>query len=223
VNALPTAGAAKDKPEPFTIRCPDGRELSAQWFAAPSRRAGLMVSSATGFPQTFYFKLAALRGRARYTTRWSTTIAAWARRRPRISPPKQTRTERLGPVRHAPPRSRPPRCARRDSPVATFGHSIGGQFLGLLKNHALARAHVQIATSVGYWRWEHAHSSTSHGGSGGCMGLAMLALRDTSRLAVAGPDWPLPRGVYEEWRRWCLRPGHFGPRPGHLSIGQRVL
>ena len=22
---------------------------------------------------------------------------------------------------------------------------------------------------------------------------------------------PLPRGVYEEWRRWCLRPTHFGP------------
>jgi predicted alpha/beta hydrolase len=22
---------------------------------------------------------------------------------------------------------------------------------------------------------------------------------------------PLPRGVYKEWRRWCLRPDHFGP------------
>ena len=29
-----------------------------------------------------------------------------------------------------------------------------------------------------------------------------------------GGGWsglPLPRGVYEVWRRWCLRPGHFGP------------
>ena len=59
MNAQPMEGAAKVAPEPFSFRCPDGRELSAHWFASPARRAGLMISSATGFPQTFYFKLAA--------------------------------------------------------------------------------------------------------------------------------------------------------------------
>jgi predicted alpha/beta hydrolase len=35
-------------------------------------------------------------------------------------------------------------------PVATVGHSVGGQFLGLLRNHALARVHVKISTAAGY-------------------------------------------------------------------------
>jgi predicted alpha/beta hydrolase len=39
----------------------------------------------------------------------------------------------------------------------------------------------------------------------------MLAIKG---YVPSGGGWaglPLPRGVYEEWRRWCLRPGHFGP------------
>jgi predicted alpha/beta hydrolase len=36
----------------------------------------------------------------------------------------------------------------------------------------------------------------------------------TRGYVPTGGGWtglPLPRGVYEEWRRWCLRPEHFGP------------
>jgi predicted alpha/beta hydrolase len=39
----------------------------------------------------------------------------------------------------------------------------------------------------------------------------MLALKG---YVPSGGGWAglaLPRGVYEEWRRWCLRPDHFGP------------
>jgi predicted alpha/beta hydrolase len=42
----------------FALRCPDGRELAAHWIPAPQRRAVLVINAATGFPQTFYFRLA---------------------------------------------------------------------------------------------------------------------------------------------------------------------
>jgi predicted alpha/beta hydrolase len=96
-------------------------------------------------------------------------------------------------------------------PVVTFGHSIGGQLLGLLRNHAKARVHVQIATSVGYWRWEAAPFKYLAWWFWRVHGPVVLAIKG---YVPSGGGWaglPLPRGVYEEWRRWCLRPDHFGP------------
>ena len=96
-------------------------------------------------------------------------------------------------------------------PVVTLGHSVGGQFLGLLRNHALARAHVQIATSTGYWRWEHAPFRYLAWWFWRVHGPLMLALKGYIPTGGGWAGLPLPRGVYEEWRRWCLRPEHFGP------------
>ena len=45
--------------------CADGRELAANWFASAERRGAIVISAGTGFPQTFYFKLAAYCRRAR--------------------------------------------------------------------------------------------------------------------------------------------------------------
>jgi len=42
-------------------------------------------------------------------------------------------------------------------------------------------------------------------------GPLMLALRGFIPTGGGWAGLPLPRGVYEEWRRWCLRPDHFGP------------
>ncbi len=106
--------------------------------------------------------------------------------------------------------------------MVTFGHSIGGQFLGLLRNHALARAHVQIATSIGYWRWEHAPFKYLAWWFWRVHGPLMLALKGYIPTGGGWAGLPLPRGVYEEWRRWCLRPDHFGPDLAHLS-GRQLL
>ena len=45
-------------PQPFALRAPDGRELAAHWFGAARRRGVIVFNGATGFPQSFYFKLA---------------------------------------------------------------------------------------------------------------------------------------------------------------------
>ena len=68
MNAVRVESHAKAVPEAFNIRCADGRELAAHWFpalshGAPARRGALVISAGTGFPQTFYFKLAESRCR----------------------------------------------------------------------------------------------------------------------------------------------------------------
>ena len=211
--------AAAPKPEAFALRCADGRELAAHWFAAARRAGVVMISAGTGFPQTFYFKLAA------YFAERGFDALVYDFRGMGWSAPRELAAEtcRMSDWGLHDMRAALDAAARRaqGAPVVTVGHSIGGQFVGLLKNHALATAHVQIATSIGYWRWEHAPFKYLAWWFWRVHGPLMLA---TKGYIPSGGGWaglPLPRGVYEEWRRWCLRPGHFGPdlgwRGGDLS------
>jgi predicted alpha/beta hydrolase len=199
----------KITPEAFSIRCPDGRELAAHWFAAPTRRAALMISPATGFPQTFYFKLAGYAATRGYDALvYDYRGMGWSA--PRDLATETTRMSDWGLIDM---RAALAVVAQRanGAPVATLGHSVGGQFLGLLANHSLARAHVQVATSVGFWRWENAPFKYLAWWFWRVHGPLMLA---TKGYVPTGGGWsglPLPRGVFLEWKRWCLRTTHFGP------------
>jgi predicted alpha/beta hydrolase len=198
----------------FELRAGDGRALAANWFAADSpgangRRGVVVINGATGFPQTFYFKLAQY-----LSSRGYDALAYDYRGMGESAPPAlASETARMSDwgLLDMPAALAAAADRAQGLPVFTLGHSIGGQFLGLLRNHALARAHVQIATSVGYWRWEAAPFKYLAWWFWRGHGPLMLALKG---YVPSGGGWaglPLPRGVYEEWRRWCLRPGHFGP------------
>lgn len=206
--------ATQTAPEAFNIRCADGRELAAHWFSAtefesPERRAGLMISPATGFPQTFYFKFAAYAARRGYDTLvYDYRGMGWS------APPDLSKeTTRMSDWGLIDMRAALELLAARTAgkPLATLGHSVGGQFLGLLTNHSLARAHVQIATSVGYWPWERAPFKYLAWWFWRVHGPLMLALKGYIPTGGGWSGLPLPRGVYEEWKRWCLRTDHFGP------------
>jgi predicted alpha/beta hydrolase len=201
--------AAANAALPARLLCPDGRELAAHWFAAPARRAVLLLNPATGFPQTFYFRIADYAAERGYDTlvydyrgmgasapedlaRESCRMSDWGLIDMRVA--LNAAAERA-----------------RGLPVATLGHSVGAQFLGLLKNHALARVHVQVAASVGYWPWEQAPFKYLAWWFWRVHGPMMLALKGYIPTGGGWSGLPLPRGVYEEWRRWCLRPDHFGP------------
>jgi predicted alpha/beta hydrolase len=205
-------------PQEVSLRCTDGRELAGNWFAAdPTGRRGVIVISAgTGFPQTFYFKLANYcAGRGYDALVYDYRGMGWSA--PKDLAGESTKMSDWGLFDM---RTALEFAAQRAQgvPVATLGHSIGGQFLGLLKNHALARAHVQVATSVGFWPWEHAPFRYLAWWFWRVHGPLMLALKGYIPTGGGWSGLPLPRGVYEEWRRWCLRPEHFGPDlAGYLS------
>ena len=196
-------------PRPFELRAPDGRELAAHWFTTPQRRGVIVMNGATGFPQSFYFKL------AQYAAERGYDVLLYDYRGMGTSARDNLATEKacMSDWGLLDMRAALDAGAERaqGQPVVTFGHSVGGQFLGLLRNHALACAHVQIATSTGYWRWEHAPFRYLAWWFWRVHGPLMLALKGYIPTGGGWAGLPLPRGVYEEWRRWCLRPEHFGP------------
>ena len=197
-------------PRPLALRATDGRELAAHWFDPEGLgRGAIVINGATGFPQTFYFKF------AQYLAGRGFGVLVYDYRGMGKSAPPKLASERARMSDWAVfdmPAALAETAARSQGlPVFTIGHSIGGQFIGLLRNHSLARAHVQIAASVGYWRWELAPFKYLAWWFWRVHGPVLLALVG---YVPSGGGWsglPLPRGVYEEWRRWCLRPGHFGP------------
>ena len=69
-------------------------------------------------------------------------------------------------------------------------------------------------------RWEHAPFRYLAWWFWRVHGPLMLALKGYIPTGGGWAGLPLPRGVYEEWRRWCLRPDHFGPDLRHLSVRQ---
>lgn len=201
--------AGAEAARPFRIRCADGRELAANWIPAAERRAVLVINAATGFPQTFYFRL------ANYAAGRGYDVLVYDYRGMGASAPADLARETcrmsdwgLLDMRAALSAA----SGRADGlPVATLGHSVGGQFLGLLTNYSLARAHVQVACSVGYWPWEHAPFRYLAWWFWRVHGPLMLAIKGYVPTGGGWSGLPLPRGVYEEWRRWCLRTDHFGP------------
>ena len=196
-------------PAPFALRAPDGRELAANWLAAAKRRAVIVLNAATGFPQSFYFKF------AQYAADRGYDVLVYDYRGMGLSAPAHlaSETARMSDWGLLDMRAALDAAAARAQglPVATFGHSVGGQFLGLLRNHALARVHVQVATSVGYWPWEHAPFRYLAWWFWRVHGPLMLSIKGYIPTGGGWAGLPLPRGVYEEWRRWCLRTDHFGP------------
>ena len=199
-------------PEPFKLRASDGRELAAHWLStegAVQRRGVIVMNGATGFPQTFYFKL------AQYSAERGYDSLVYDYRGMGKSAPEDlvTETARMSDWGLLDMRAALDAAAERAQalPVATLGHSVGGQFIGLLANHALARAHVQIASSVGYWSWENAPFRYLAWWFWRVHGPLMLAINGYVPTGGGWSGLPLPRGVYAEWRRWCLRPDHFGP------------
>ena len=209
VGNPPPQDAATSRAQPLRLRCSDGRELAAHWVAAARRRAVLVINSATGFPQTFYLRL------ANYTAGRGYDTLVYDYRGMGASAPANLADERcrMSDWGLLDMRTALSAAAERAGglPVATLGHSVGGQFLGLLTNHALARAHVQVASSVGYWPWEKAPFKFLAWWFWRVHGPLLLASKGYVPTGGGWSGLPLPRGVYEEWRRWCLRPDHFGP------------
>lgn len=199
-------------PQPVTLRARDGRALAGHWCVVAdgtTRRGVVVLNGATGFPQTFYFKF------AQYLATRGYDVLVYDYRGMGASAPADLARE---PARMRDwglldmPAALDAAAERAQQlPLFTLGHSVGGQFLGLLRNHARARAHVQVATSVGWWRWQRLPFRYLAWWFWRAHGPLMLALKG---YIPSGGGWaglPLPRGVYEEWRRWCLHPRHFGP------------
>jgi predicted alpha/beta hydrolase len=93
----------------------------------------------------------------------------------------------------------------RDLPFAYVGHSFGGQALGLLANNADIPCALLIAAQAGYWKLMASPER-----------YRVYALLNGAGLPLthvlgympgwAGLGMDLPKGVFEQWRRWVMSP-----------------
>lgn len=93
-----------------------------------------------------------------------------------------------------------------NAPLYWVGHSLGGQLLGLIPNRDRIDRVITVAAGSGYWR-ENAWRTKRYVWWLWYV-IAPLATRIAGyfpgkRLRKVGN---LPRGVIEQWRRWCLSP-----------------
>ncbi|HEY5806337.1 MAG TPA: alpha/beta fold hydrolase [Povalibacter sp.] len=90
------------------------------------------------------------------------------------------------------------------APLYWLGHSLGGQLLGLIANRDRIRRVVTVAAGSGYWM------ENSWPLRGIVWWLWFVAVPLATRIAGYFPGkrlrkvGDLPRGVIEQWRRWCL-------------------
>jgi predicted alpha/beta hydrolase len=195
-------------PQPLTLEARDGRALGGLLLEAVPARAALCINGATGFKREFYLKFAAYcAGRGYHTLVYDYRgIGASARLPLAAEPARMSEWGRLDmPAALEALVRRYPQL-----PLATVGHSVGGQLIGCMPNEARARAHVMIAVSTGYWRRQRVpfrYQTLLFWKLYGPLMLRRLGYVPRGRLWSGEP---LPPGVFLQWRRWCLSAAAFG-------------
>jgi predicted alpha/beta hydrolase len=93
-----------------------------------------------------------------------------------------------------------------DAPLYWIGHSLGGQIVPFVPNRTRITKAVTVACGSGYWRETTAWLRWSSWWLWfvvGPISVRLFGYFPGRRLRKVGD---LPRGVMEQWRRWCLDP-----------------
>jgi predicted alpha/beta hydrolase len=205
----PSSSSARPAPLELTTTTTDGASLALRFFDVPAgttARGAVFFVTAMGVPQRFYEPLArwlAEQGFAALTFDYrgmglsrsgplcevAATIETWGTLDTRAA--LLALAERTGSL-----------------PITWIGHSLGGQIVPFLDEELRRAQRVQkivtVAAGSGYWRenspelkrrvwlfWFGAVPLTT----------PLLGYFPGKRLGMVGD---LPRGVIEQWRRWCL-------------------
>ncbi len=91
-------------------------------------------------------------------------------------------------------------------PLYWIGHSLGGQILPFVPNRDRVSRVITVATGSGYWRENTAslrRMSWWLWFVAAPLSVRLFGYFPGRRLRKIGD---LPRGVMEQWRRWCLNP-----------------
>jgi predicted alpha/beta hydrolase len=182
----------------------DGYSLAATHYVCPDREkfAGVVLfSSATAVPQKFYAPC------ARFLAKYGYDVYTYDYRGIGASAPKTLRgfaascetwaTEDIAAMIDFVSDCHP------DHPLTFFGHSVGGQLLGMADNaNRIGRA-VFVSSQVGYWKlqggrqkyivWVNTHFMLP-------LISRIFGYFPWSKVA-SGED--LPKGVALQWAKWC--------------------
>ena len=189
VEAIPTA---------------DGSTLGVRFFE-PSGvpRGAVMVVPAMGVGQAFYG------GFARWLAREGYLAVTFDFRGVGASQHRPLRGQRIDIfdwARDCAPVLEALRRKAGDLPITWIGHSLGGQIVPFVPGRESIGKIMTVATGSGYWRenarplrrkvWWFWFVIVP-------LAVKLFGYFPGNRLRIVGD---LPRGVIEQWRRWCLSP-----------------
>lgn len=186
----------------------DGYPLSMRLTTPPQPTSAVLVSSGTGFPKGFYNRVArrlAERGAAVLTYDYRGIAGS----RPadlaamRMDYPDWGRFD-------IPAAAQALSEAFPGLPVLHLAHSVGGHFVGFMPDPGIIARHAFVSVGTGYWGRHHRSYNPLelffwHG-----YGPWSLAQRGFVKGGGLWAGTDLPRGVFETWKRWCLKPAYFG-------------
>lgn len=199
---------AVDDAQPLSFHAADGRRLEGRLFTpSQASQGGILIGGATGVPQGFYSAY------ARWLAQQGWTVLSFDYRG-------------IGKSLHGPlaeDQARMRDWGRLDLPAALealaqrvpagplhlIGHSVGGQMIGLMPNHARLDRAVMLASGFGYW----GNMGTAYGTLVRILvtvlGPLLYRLLGYAPNRAMGWGEDLPRGVAEDWFRWCRRPDYY--------------
>ncbi len=191
----------------LTVPAPDGYPLSMRLASTERPTVAVLVSSGTGFPKGFYDRFARrLAGKGAAVLTYDFRGIAGSRpdnlATMQMDYPDWGRLDMpaaLDALIEAAP----------DLPVVHVGHSVGGHFLGFMPNHERIVRHAFVSVGSGYWGRHHRSYNPLELFFWFGYGPWSLARRGYIRGGGLWAGTDLPRGVWETWRRWCLKPGYF--------------
>lgn len=191
-------------PAPEDLPLPDGQVLATSWFTPPAGEphAAVLIVPAMGVAQEFYAPLASwLAGHGYLVATFDYRGVGRSRR----TPLRRVDADILDWARVDCAAMVDAVTARAPSrPLYWVGHSLGGQILPFVPNHERVKKMVTVATGSGYWRENSASLRRT------VWWLWFVAVPVSVRLFGYFPGralrkvGDLPRGVIEQWRRWCL-------------------
>ncbi|WP_417481475.1 serine aminopeptidase domain-containing protein [Maricaulis sp.] len=186
----------------------DGYSLAGLVIAPETPKAAVLISSGTGFPKELYRRM------ARQGAAMGYACLLYDYRGIGASAPSQMKGFQAdivdwGRQDFAAALDRAQALAP-DAPVFTLGHSVGAHLPGFADNGLLPAAHAMICAGTGYWGAHEASYKPTALFFWLAYGPACLALKGYLPAGGAWGGLALPRGVFEQWRRWAFKPGYFG-------------
>lgn len=195
-----------------TIAARDGFVLGATVFTPESApRAVVLINSATAVPRRIY------RGFAGYLAGRGYAALTYDYRGTGDSRPDSLRRfearmrdwaalDVAGAIDHV-------RRVWAALPLYVVGHSFGGQAVGLVPNNREIERALLIAAQSGYWRFYLTPFERAR-----VWAMFRLVVPPVAQVMGYAPGWlgtgeDLPRGVFLEWRDWCMKPGFFFDDP----------
>lgn len=185
------------------VTAADGQPLSARFLTpATEPRAGVLIVPAMGVAQDYYLAL------ARWLAARGFLVATFDYRGIGYSRPATLRGFRADVLDWARldctamVEAVSERCPGK--PLYWIGHSLGGQILAFVPNRERLKRAITVASGSGYWR-ENAPQLKRYvlwmWFVAVPVGIALCGYFPGKRLRKVGD---LPKGVIQQWRRWCL-------------------